>query len=339
MAGGIELSPSARERLSAGGTKPLVYREYATTGGLTLLVGDLFVNAPLDEWFCDRCNVTLHADEVGYHVEWAGAEFAVQVLPLPDYLGTGVEGVMTHADRARISPIDGCSCACAFCDSPHRPYRLRRLDLLLEALRVAREDTALPAKHVLISGGTPRDEDEEALDAVLMGLLRASDLPTDVMLMPRTDNSIVAELKAWGAHALSINLEVFDSAVAGDLIPQKNSRGHEGYADMWDRAVAAFGPGKVRSLLLVGLESEESVLEGVDFIASHGVDPVLSPFRPALGTALEGVRPPSADTMERVYEKALDIASNHGVKLGPRCIPCQHNTITFPDGSPEYVHT
>src|SRR5574340_1458117 len=108
---------------------------------------------------------------------------------------------------------------------------------------------------------------------------------------------------------------------------------------MWDRAVRAFGPGRVRSLLIVGLEPEESVLRGVEFIASHGVDPVLSPFRPAPGTRLADVRPPSADAMRRLYESAEEIAQRHGVKLGPRCVPCQHNTITFPDGTDAYVYS
>lgn len=339
LADGIELTPSARRRLSADGTKPLVCREYATTGGLTLRMGDVFVNAPLDEWFCDSPKALLIADDRGYRVEWTGVEFRAEVLPLPSYLGGGVDGVMTHADRARLSPIEGCACACAFCDSPHSEYRLRSLDSLLEALKIALAEPVLPARHVLVSGGTPRLEDEVALDALFEGLLAASDVPVDIMLMPRRDNSIVDRLRDWDAHGLSVNLEVFDTKIAASLTPHKNSRGHDGYADMWDRAVAAFGPGKVRSLLLVGLEPQESVLKGVEFIASHGVDPVLSPFRPAAGTTLAGVRPPSADTMERVYERSLEIADRYGVKLGPRCLPCQHNTIAFSDGSPDYVYT
>jgi hypothetical protein len=89
-------------------------------------------------------------------------------------------------------------------------------------------------------------------------------------------------------------------------------------------------------LIIVGLEEPETTLGGVELIASLGADPVLSPFRPAQGTALERQEPPSPASLERVYFEALDIAERYGVKLGPRCIPCQHNTITFPDDSGSY---
>jgi branched-subunit amino acid ABC-type transport system permease component len=39
------------------------------------------------------------------------------------------------------------------------------------------------------------------------------------------------------------------------------------------------------------------------------------------------------------YGAYLEIRSrNHtGVKPGPRCVPCQYNTVVFPDGSDFYV--
>ena len=34
-----------------------------------------------------------------------------------------------------------------------------------------------------------------------------------------------------------------------------------------------------------------------------------------------------------------NIVERYGVKLGPRCIPCQHNTLTFPDDSGAYYYS
>jgi hypothetical protein len=48
---------------------------------------------------------------------------------------------------------------------------------------------------------------------------------------------------------------------------------------------------------------------------------------------------PSADLLERIYLTSLEIISRYPVKLGPRCIPCQHNTLTFPDGSSDYYYS
>jgi hypothetical protein len=170
-------------------------------------------------------------------------------------------------------------------------------------------------------------------------ILEASRIPFDVMLMPREKTEIIDRLVEWGATGLSINLEVYSDAKARELTPQKERQGHDGYSRAWSRAVEVLGAGRVRSLLLVGLEEPGETLRGVEFIASHGVDPVLSPFRPAANTPLAGIRPPSADLMERIYQESLAIVERYGVELGPRCIPCQHNTVVFPDGSNAYYHS
>ena len=121
------------------------------------------------------------------------------------------------------------------------------------------------------------------------------------------------------------------------MIPEKQRLGKKVFAENLERAVAATGgEGRVRSLILIGLEDLETTLEGVEFIASLGADPVLSPFRPSQGTALHRQAPPRSDFLERVYLEAREIAVRHGVKLGPRCIPCQHNTLTFPDDGASY---
>ena len=95
----------------------------------------------------------------------------------------------------------------------------------------------------------------------------------------------------------------------------------------------------MRSLLLVGLEPLERTLAGIEFLASLGCDPVLSPFRPAPGTELSDHRPPSADLMLEAWERSSQIVERHDVKLGPRCIPCMHNTVTAPDDSGAYYYS
>ena len=83
-------------------------------------------------------------------------------------------------------------------------------------------------------------------------------------------------------------------------------------------------------LILVGLEPAEHTLAGVEHLAAMGVDPVLSPFRPARGTRLADAEPPPVSLLADVLEEARQIAVRHDVALGPRCGPCQHNTLTFP---------
>ncbi|MBK6489608.1 MAG: nitroreductase family protein [Gemmatimonadetes bacterium] len=41
--------------------------------------------------------------------------------------------------------------------------------------------------------------------------------------------------------------------------------------------------------------------------------------------------PPTAELMVDAWCRASEIVAKHGVQLGPRCIPCMHNTLTCPD--------
>ena len=38
-------------------------------------------------------------------------------------------------------------------------------------------------------------------------------------------------------------------------------------------------------------------------------------------------------------ERALDIVAGSEGRLGPRCIPCHHNTLSFADGTDAYYHS
>jgi hypothetical protein len=343
---GVAVSEEAAEALTGGGSHPLVEHDYVTTGGLMLVLGDdIYVNAPVDYSFVHEPFAEIGLDTAGYTMQTNGAKLPVRVLPLPDYLeprDAAPAGIMTHADRIRISPIDGCSCNCRFCDWPLVPYGTLDLDSLVKGLHVAEADGALSAKHVLISGGTPRPEDRPFMDSVYERAIRESSLPVDVMLMPRDGHGLVDRLVDAGVAGFAINLEIFDRAIAARTCPNKERVGLDAYADFIAHAVTRTGgpgTGRVRSLLLVGLEPPESTLEGVRFLAELGCDPVLSPFRPADGTELENEPPPTADLMEDVYLEARAIAESAGVKIGPRCIPCQHNTVAFPDGTDAFYYS
>jgi len=340
---GISVEPSALEILTGSGEHQLVEHDYVTTGGLTLVLeDDIYVNAPVDYAFCESPAAVLVHRADGFHLDSDAGSFPARVLPLPSYLSpkdSAPRGIMTHADRIRVSPIDGCACSCRFCDWPLIPYATLDTDVLMAGLAVAMQDLSLPPRHVLVSGGTPRPADRPFMDDVYLRAIEASPVPVDVMLMPRDGTSLVDRLVDAGVFGFSVNIEIFDHATAAALCPNKEHVGLSGYADFISYAVertGGRGTGRVRSLLLVGLEPPQSTLEGVRFLAELGCDPVLSPFRPAEGTELASTPPASADLMERVYLEGLEIARNHGVVLGPRCIPCQHNTVAFPDGDAYY---
>jgi hypothetical protein len=323
-----------------GGAEALTVHEYATTGGIPLRVGGLDINVPFDEWYCDRATIELVLAGNALSLRHDGIDWPVDhVYPLPGYLGTtDARGnrvddvVFTHLDRFRLSPIMGCAYDCAFCDLPGRIV-LRPLDQLLDAAEVAMADPVLPVRHALISGGSPGPKHEEAFADMVVALVRqlSPRLEVDVMMAPNASGpQVVQRLVEAGVHGFSLNLEV--ASDAGALhIRGKHRRSHPHFDATVDTAVGLLGcTGRVRSLILPGLEAAEDTLAGVERIAALGADPVLSPFRPARSTVLEHHEPVAAQLLREVLDGAREIVARHGVRLGPRCLPCQHNTLTFP---------
>ena len=79
----------------------------------------------------------------------------------------------------------------------------------------------------------------------------------------------------------------------------------------------------------------EATLDGVAAIAERGGVPVLSPFRPDPATPLRDRKPSGAAELEQTYLRAVDVAAEHDITLGPDCPPCTHNTLSFvTPGSP-----
>jgi hypothetical protein len=348
LACGVRIAPSVLSDL--GGLSALTVHEYPTTAGITVLLPqDVLVNAPFDEPYCASSPLELTA--AGGRLELRLDDVRVEVLevlPLPGYLdvrdhrGRAVGDVaMSHGDRVRLSPIDGCAFNCDFCDLPGR-YRPRSVEQILSALDIALEDEALPARHILISGGSPgqaptqQDYFRDVCVAVLHHVRaspRKSPLSVDIMMSARKDGpAFVDEMVAEGVHGFSFNVEVFSEEGARTHLSRKHKLARPHLARMIERAVEALGSGtgRVRSLIIPGLETETETLDGVEWLASLGCHPVLSPFRPSRGTALANRQPLPAAALTSVLCQSRDIVGRHGVALGPECVPCQHNTLSFP---------
>lgn len=363
LADGIRVSERAHAdwREQFGG--PLTLAEYATTSGVAVeLPGELYVNAPLA---ADERLPELISTSDGFAVIDAGRHVPVNVIPVPartnDLQIDGLDGTeqphanygVTHTDRVRVSPIAGCAWKCHFCDLPYEfAYRKKHEENLLRVIQAAETDPLSPARHVLVSGGTPRapindrpgrpgSNDEAWIDGVFEFLAANSPLPVDIMLPPRKNLDHPAWLRSIGVNMLSINLEVSDPGRAKLIAPAKAKVGRDHTLDYIERAVEAFGVGYVQSLVVFGeaIESNESTLRGVQDLVDRGCVPVLSAFRPHHRTPLANAPAASYDEMVSVYRAALDICerSEHAVKPGPRCVACQHNTATLPDSSGFYL--
>lgn len=353
MTDGLAVTARAMDELSRQGSRPVTLADYATTSGISIkLSGDIWVNAPIQEHNPNFITAPpphlLDFGDAGFSISSDENKFPAWPLSVPDYhdrLNSSEEKytsyAITHTDRVRISPIEGCGLVCKFCDLPYEfRYRRKRIDGLIDSVQRALDDRALPARHILISGGAPKHEDIDYLKTVYRSVAEAFPTNTvDVMMVPVPGLLDPQDLYDAGISGLSINIEIYNREIARALMRQKYDLGIEYYLEFIERAVAVFGSGKIRSLLIAGLEPPEDTLEAVRKLAERGCDPVLSPFRPDPSTPMKNHPMPSSDFLEHLYLESMEIVSRYSVKLGPRCIPCQHNTLTFPDGSNDYYHS
>jgi hypothetical protein len=344
LADGLVVAPGAVAHLDeAARGRDLQTHDYASTSGVILRLGkDVWVNAPtqaLNANFVSDGAVELLATGDGLVVRgpWGDIDAAVWLPPAyherRTSAGTPFRSYgITHADRVRVSPIEGCAFTCTFCDLPYEfRYRAKDVDGIVETVRAGLADEWQPAAHVLISGGTPRPEDysyvRDCYEAVLESF---PGVPVDIMMVPLTEVLDLSRLAGLGLREVSINIEVWDEGVARRVMPRKHKQGRDHYLDFLEHGAEVLGGERVRSMLMVGLEPMESTLEGVAAIAERGCVPVLSPFRPDPLTPLRDWTPPNAPFLAEIYAAAWEITSQYGVPLGPPCSPCAHNTLSFP---------
>jgi hypothetical protein len=343
LSNGLAITPEAQEYIDGHNAgRPMTPADYASTSGVILaLDDDVWVNAPINLYnpnFVLDTAFVLDLADGALVVRGEELESAAGMWLPPLYHGeTNPWGepydsyAFTHGDRVRVSPIEGCSMACKFCNLPYEfRYRTKRVQGLVDAVQRAITDPLQPASHVLISGGTPREQDIEYVQSVYEAVITGfPELSVDIMMVPKEDLMDPEWLRGIGVGEISVNLEIYDLGLSRDLMRQKAKQGRDTYLDYLEHAAHVLGPGRVRSMLMVGLEPMESTLAGVNAIAGRGAVPVLSPFRPDPKTPLRDAKPSDSDRLEEIYLKAREIAAGHGVSLGPSCIPCSHNTLTL----------
>ena len=343
LEGGIDLSPEALNYINEANLgRALTPADYASTSGIIMrLEDDVWVNAPIatyNENFVDAPQVHLVLGPDGLVARFRAEEVRAGFWLSPAYhdqsnaSGTMYSSVArTHADRVRVSPVAGCAYGCRFCNWPFEfRYHTKDIDFMIEAVGVALADPVQPAGHVLVSGGAPRPDDFAYLQESYTRLLAAfPNTPIDIMMVPMDGLLDAAELTRLGVNELSINVEIYDPVVARPVMRRKYGQGVARYLSFIENATAIMGPGRVRSMLMVGIEDQEQTLAGVRAIAERGGVPVLSPFRPDPKTPMASAPVPTAQFLQDTYQRAHDITRGLGGSLGPSCVPCGHNTLTF----------
>ncbi len=354
---GITIEPSAREILESNGS-PITLADYASTSGITLrAANDVWINAPISDYnanFVSQPTTKLTGTKdqliILQPAPCGNNEFPVDFIPVPSYYSAVLTDsqpitniAASHGDRLRITPTKGCTFKCQFCDIPYemRYAGMQDPEAIHEATEIALADNVLRAEHILISGGVPakRDYDKE-LEIYRQIITNNPDIDVDIMMAPVPKLLPIERLHAIGARGLSINMELWNIDIAKRIMPGKMRLSREQYLNFIEKAVELFGRGAIRSALMVGLEPMEDTLRGVKALAERGADPMLSPFRPSPETPLANSKPPTSKDLLETYYRSQDIVAKfEDVALGPRCVPCSHNTMTIPDHSGKYYYS
>lgn len=251
--------------------------------------------------------------------------------------GTPMERVGSfQIDRARISAFKGCifgvlKVECKFCEiGDLRKMRKNKLANINEFAKLV-EENYKQIRHFLVSGGTPSDKGWRHFIDVCKEIRSVSERPIYAMFSPPHELSVITEMVESGVSEIAINIEFYDQDVARDLIPGKAAIGRQKYIDALEHSVKLLGRnGAVRSILIVGIENEQETLRGVEALASMGVMPILSVFKPLEGTGMASYGRPETELLLSVWEKSQEICEMYGLTLGPTCKCCQNNTLTIP---------
>ncbi len=344
---GLVATDRAWEEVRHVGKFPQQVRSGASCGLDVVLPGGAWVNAPVYEREAEPRAPLLELVDGKFSI--AGREITVptEVAPRPAYYDVPTSGGMPmrlagqmSGDRIGFGLTNGCyywkeERRCKFCSiglNTENEKPDKSIELILETLEVAVEDPALPARHVLLSGGTPPGPDRGArrFAAVCREIKKRFPLRVYVMTVPPEDPGDLAALFDAGVDELALNLEVYDEELSAAIVPGKHREiGRRQYLEALGFCRTLWEAPDVRSLLVAGIEPVASTLTGVRLLADQGVTPILSVFRPLAGTMLARHPKPHPDELEELYLGAQEACEERGLTLGPSCPGCQNNTATF----------
>lgn len=177
------------------------------------------------------------------------------------------------------------------------------------------------ARHITISGGfVPERREVDYYFDVAEAIREHTGLEdfngTAVIGAP-LDLSVIDRYKEVGYRTIAMNIEVWDKDIYKAICPGKDV-----YCGGWDHwvkaleyAVDVFGYGRVRSNIVGGLDSKQSTLEGVEYLASKGVVCFVGPWCPNPGSLLEGHRSPEPEWHFDMAKKVAAIFKRAGFTL------------------------
>jgi hypothetical protein len=207
----------------------------------------------------------------------------------------------------------------------------KRLDQIAETIRAAFEEGS--AAHVLMTGGCFPGEKEtdivvQIIEAMKKGLGK-DHVPGCLLPSPPPDLSDLERIRDAGISGVGYSMEIWDPPLFAAICPGKaRSPGRECFLTTLLRAVEVFGPGNAYAVFVSGLEPMDSLLEGVRFLAEHGIASLPFVWSPVPGSKLYRHRAPTADWYVELNDAVASIYAECGLPdTGVHCYRCDGNSL------------
>lgn len=173
--------------------------------------------------------------------------------------------------------------------------------------------------HVTMSGGfIPERREVEYYIDVAEAIQEATGLEdfngTACVGAPE-DLSVFEKYKEAGFRTMATNLEIWNEKIFDVICPGKAQLcgGRKNWLDALDYEVQVFGRYNVRSTVVSGIEPKESLLEGIEYLLSHGVVVCASQWYVNVGSPLEGHRTPTEEWHWDVFERTAAMYRKYGI--------------------------
>jgi Radical SAM superfamily len=170
------------------------------------------------------------------------------------------------------------------------------------------------ANHVNITGGfiPERREVDYYLDIAeeIKDRTGQDEIYGTAVIGAPLDLDVLSKYKEAGFKTLGMNIEIWDKDIFRAICPGKEKRcgGREHWAKALVLGAEIFGKGYVRTNIVAGIEPKESILEGVEYLASKGVIAHANAWCPNPGSELEAHRTPEVDWH---YDLTLQVSAIH----------------------------
>jgi len=295
----------------------------------------------------------------GFHLIGPTGEKAgdVEFLPEPSYYRQQTTSGISMANVAQrcfsklaIGVFGSCAfnvrteTTCAFCAihlaAPTDAIKKADKDIIETVEAALDSELGSEIESIMLGGGTPGSPGRGAdrFASLATSLHRKVPWRITAMMAPPADDSDLMRLRDSGISEMSINLEFGSADAFARYTPGKaHLIGRKRYYECLEKAVELFGEGNVQSILVTGIEPAEATLQAVRWLVERKIVPVLSPFRPIPGAPLANMLAPQEEDVLELYFAAREVAESHNFYLGPRCVPCQCNTMSLPWDAPNQL--